>query len=98
MMQPIENSADELIQKIELLSREFKRLSGQIEELKKKNENLNEEVVKYKAEIQRMQDKTPGKYVHTDESDAMEQTEAIQEELEKYIAELDECIENMKQL
>jgi hypothetical protein len=36
--------------------------------------------------------------VHTDESDAMEQTEAIQEELEKYIAELDECIENMKQL
>ncbi len=98
MMQPIENSADELIQKIELLSREFKRLSGQIEELKKKNEKLNEEVVKYKAEIQRIQDKTPGKYVQADDNKAMEQAEEIQKELEKYIAELDECIENMKQL
>ncbi len=97
MMQPIENSADELIQKIELLSTEFKRLSAQLEQVKTENKELKKEVNSYKTEIQRLREKQSSNQLSDNESGTVD-TAAIQQELEMYIAELDECIEKMKQL
>jgi cell division protein FtsB len=96
-MQPIENSADELIQKIELLSSEFKRLSAQLEHVKSENKELKKEVNSYKTEIKRLRDKQSSNPLSDNDSDTID-TAAIQRELEMYIAELDECIEKMKQL
>lgn len=97
MMQPIENSADELIQKIELLSTEFKRLSAQLENVRTENKELKKEVNSYKTEIQRLREKQSSNQLSSEERGTVD-TAAIQQELEMYIAELDECIEKMKQL
>lgn len=97
MMQPIENSADELIQKIELLSTEFKRLSAQLENVRTENKELKKEVNSYKTEIQRLREKQSSNQLSSEEKSTVD-TAAIQQELEMYIAELDECIEKMKQL
>lgn len=97
MMQPIENSAEGLIQKIELLSTEFKRLSAQLEHVKTENKELKKEVNSYKTEIQRLREKQSSNQLSGSESGTVD-TAAIQQELEMYIAELDDCIEKMKQL
>ncbi len=97
MMQPIENSAEGLIQKIELLSAEFKRLSAQLEHVKTENKELKKEVNSYKTEIQRLREKQSNNQLSGNESGTVD-TAAIQQELEMYIAELDDCIEKMKQL
>jgi len=97
MMQPIENSAGELIQKIELLSTEFKRLSAQLENVRTENKELKKEVNSYKTEIQRLREQQSDKQLSGVDADTVD-TAAIQKELEEYIAELDECIEKMKQL
>jgi len=97
MMQPIENSAEGLIQKIELLSAEFKRLSAQLEHVKTENKELKKEVNSYKTEIQRLREKQSSNQLSGNESGTVD-TAAIQQELEMYIAELDDCIEKMKQL
>ncbi len=96
-MQPIENSADELIQKIELLSSEFKRLSAQLEQSKSENKELKKEVNSFKTEIKRLREKQSSNLLSDSDIDSID-TAAIQRELEKNIAELDECIEKMKQL
>lgn len=96
-MQPIENSAGELIQKIELLSTEFKRLSAQLENVRTENKELKKEVNSYKTEIQRLREQQSDKQLSGVDADTVD-TAAIQKELEEYIAELDECIEKMKQL
>jgi len=95
MEQPIEKSAEQLIEKIELLSYEFKRLSAQLRIVK--TEKLKNEIDSYKTEIQRLRDKQSRSSVSKSDENSID-TAGIQKELEMYIIELDDCIEKMKQL
>lgn len=97
MEQPIEKSAEQLIEKIELLSSEFKRLSAQLRNVKVENEKLKNEIDSYKTEIQRLRDKQSRSPVSKSDENSIDTAE-IQNELEMYIIELDDCIEKMKQL
>lgn len=97
MEQPIEKSAEQLIEKIELLSSEFKRLSAQLQIAKTENEKLKNEINSYKTEIQRLRDKQSRASVSGSDEVSIDTAE-IQRELEMYIIELDDCIEKMKQL
>ena len=96
-MQPLQDSVEKLVSKIELLAKDLRAVKNNFTVLKQENKELKEKLNQYKAEIHRL--RSSDQEVEPQQN-GQEGPDYIQlkTELEQYIGELDTCLEKLKKL